>query len=175
MHRNKRAFSRAESWFSKSEWIVAKYSARKVYAPMWPIPGWLLAIKHLKPHQSEHPSIQCTAFAKRTMVACRRIFPSLSFPYPILTRQPLPSNHFLTRPNWLSVSMSKYFALRISPAFYFFSFSFHFIFGLNSSNFHNWSLALQITASCHILDLNVLVLNKPYLLLLSFTVGPGWT
>ena len=142
----------------------------EVYAPMWPIHGWLLAIKHLKPHQSEHPSIQCTAFAKRTMVACRRIFPSLSFPYPILTRQTLPSNHFLTRPNWLS----KYFALRNSPAFYFFSFSFHFIFGLNSSNFHNWSLALQITASCHILDLNVLVLNKPYSLLLSFTVGPGW-
>ena len=110
-----------------------------VYAPMWPIHGWLLAMKHLKPHQSEHPSIQCTAFAKRTMVACRRIFPSLSSPYPILTRQPLPSNHFLTRINCLSVSMSKYFALRNSPAFHFFSFSFHFLFGLNSSNFHNWS------------------------------------
>ena len=146
----------------------------EVYAPMWPIHGWLLAIKHLKPHQSEHPSIQGTAFAKRTMVACRGIFLSLSSPYPILTRQPLPSNHFLTRTNWLSVSMSKYFALRNSPAFHFFSFSFHFFFGLNSSNFHNWSLALQITASCHILELNVLVLNKPYSPLLSFTVGPGW-
>lgn len=139
----------------------------EVYAPMWPIHGWLLAIKHLKPHQSEHPSIQCTALAKRRMVACRRIFPSLSSPYPILTRQPLPSNHFLTRTNCLSVSISKYFALRNSPAF-------HFFFGLNSSNFHNWSLALQVTASCHTLDLNVLVLNKRYSPLLSFTVGTGW-
>ena len=98
---------------------------------------WKLAIKHLKPHQSEHPSIQCMAFAKRTVVACRRTFPSLSSPYLILTRQPLPSNHFLARINCLSVSMSKYCALRNSPAFHFFSFSFYSLFGLNSSNFHN--------------------------------------
>ena len=52
--------------------------------------------------------------------------------------------------------------------------TFHFFFGLNSSNFHNWSLVLQIIASCHFLDLNVLVLNKPYSTLLSFTVSPGW-
>ena len=59
-----------------------------------------LAIELPKPHQSELPSIQCTAFAKQTMDACRRIFSS---PSPILTRRPLPWNLFLTRFNSRSV------------------------------------------------------------------------
>ena len=63
-----------------------------------------LAIELPKPHQSELPSIQCTAFAKQTMDACRRIFSS---PSPILTRRPLPWNLFLTRFNSRSVKSPK--------------------------------------------------------------------
>ena len=55
---------------------------------------WQLAIERPEPHQSELPSIQCTAFAKQTMAACRRIFSS---PSPILSRRPLPWNLFMTR------------------------------------------------------------------------------
>ena len=61
---------------------------------------WQLAIERPEPHQSELPSIQCTALAKQTMAACRRIFSS---PSPILSRRPLPWNLFMTRFNSRSV------------------------------------------------------------------------
>ena len=53
---------------------IKKYTVQK--AKKVDDADWKLAIEHLKPDQSEFPSIQSTVFAKQTMTECKGNFSS---------------------------------------------------------------------------------------------------
>ena len=53
---------------------IKKYTVQK--AKKVDDADWKLAIEHLKPDQSELPSIQSTVFAKQTMTECKGNFSS---------------------------------------------------------------------------------------------------
>ena len=107
--------SRARSNCSKSGWISVLQEGVEnvccyVTCHVTLIGSW--QSKHPKLHQAElPPCIQCTGVRQTNngcvQLLCAGVFflpsPSLS---PILTRQPLPWNHFLTRSNSRSVSTS---------------------------------------------------------------------
>ena len=86
-------------------------------------PDWQLAIENPKLHQSQPPSILSSVRRSPNEQWLRENIFFLPYPSPILTRQPLHWNHFLTRPvisscsPQLSVSStSKSFALKSTPA-----------------------------------------------------------